>query len=173
MPLHYRLADLPARFHKQVEEQLSSNRRNSVHSDSTTKSNAESFSKKRADEITLIERDYKPSIIEKPPIKEFHGTPNKTESSYNHEVLHDNGRYEAVTIKLPGGNYTPDWMTIDDGVVTFHEVKGGYRFASESRAILAFKEAAAFCPFWKFVWAQKQKGGKWIVKHVLNSKESS
>lgn len=94
--------------------------------------------------------------------------PNKTEADYNSEVLGGSGVYEPVVLRLPGGNYTPDWMTVENGTVTFHECKGAYRFPSESRAILAFKSAAASFPFFRFVWAQKQIGGNWKIKHVLN-----
>ena len=78
----------------------------------------------------------------------------KTEQKYNRECLGGRGRFEAVALHLPGGGrYTPDFMTIDDGVVTFHEVKGSYRLGSQGRAYTAFHEAAAFFPMWRFVWA--------------------
>lgn len=116
----------------------------------------------------LLEADYAPTDIASPPYQTYTGTPNKTEAAYNRERLHGLGRFEAITLRLPGGNYTPDWMTVDEGVITLHEVKGSFRFGSESRAILAFRSAAAAFPFFRFVWAMKAKGGKWIVKHLLN-----
>ena len=89
------------------------------------------------------------------------GTPNRTEAEYNRAVLAGRGIYEPIVLRLPGGNYTPDWMTVDGatGRVTFHEVKGSYRFPSEGRALLAFRSAAAAFPVFRFVWAQRQKGG--------------
>ena len=111
---------------------------------------------------------YSPSASVSPPARLDRGSPNKTELDYNISVLHGLGRFEPVVFRLPGGNYTPDWMTIDDGIPTFHEVKGSYRFGSESRAHLAFLSAAAAFPFFRFVWAQKQKGGKWITKLAVN-----
>jgi hypothetical protein len=98
------------------------------------------------------------------------GTPNRTEAEYNRAVLAGRGTYEPLVLRLPGGNYTPDWMTVDGetGRITLHEVKGSYRFPSEGRALLAFRSAAAAFPVFRFVWAQRQKGGRWLVKHVLN-----
>ncbi len=112
--------------------------------------------------------DYLPKRRVRPPSREARGTPNKGEAEYNRDVLHGAGRYEAVVLRCPGGNYTPDFMTIDDGVVTFHEVKGSYRFGSESRAVLAFRSAAAAFPFFRFVWAKKSKNGGWEVKRIEN-----
>ncbi|MCQ2299885.1 MAG: hypothetical protein MJZ81_07175 [Bacteroidales bacterium] len=107
---------------------------------------------------------HSPKSVEKPPFEDHRGVPNKTEARYNREILGGKGRYEPITLRMPGGNYTPDWMTIDDGVVTFHEVKGAFRFGSQSRAIFGFKSAAAAFPFWNFVWATLKKGGVWDVK---------
>ena len=82
------------------------------------------------------------------------GKQTKTEEKYNRECLAGRGRFEAVTLHLPGGGrYTPDFMTVDDGVVTFHEVKGSYRLGSQGRAYTAFHDAAAYYPMWRFVWA--------------------
>lgn len=105
-----------------------------------------------------------PKSVARPPMRDHRGVPNKTEARYNRDVLGGLGRYEAVTLRMPGGNYTPDWMTVDDGRITFHEVKGAFRFGSQSRAILGFKSAAAAFPFWNFVWATLRKGGVWDVK---------
>lgn len=107
---------------------------------------------------------YHPKSVRRPPQVDHRGSPNRTEERYNREILHGLGRYEPVTLRTPGGNYTPDYMTIDDGIVTFHEVKGAFRFGSQSRAILGFKSAAAFFPFWNFVWATLKKGGVWDIR---------
>lgn len=88
------------------------------------------------------------------PLRAVSGKQTKTEQKYNAEVLGGRGRFEAVTLHLPGGGrYTPDFMTVDDGVVTFHEVKGSYRLGSQGRAYTAFHDAAAYYPMWRFVWA--------------------
>lgn len=117
--------------------------------------------------------DYLPKRHAAPPMRASRGNPNRGESEYNRVVLRGTGRFEAVILRCPGGNYTPDWMTIDDGTVTFHEVKGCYRFGSESRATLAFRSAAAAFPFWRFVWAQKRRDGTWDVKRVMNEDENN
>lgn len=96
------------------------------------------------------------------------GTPNKTEAEYNRLYLGGSGRYEAVTLRLPGGSrYTPDWVTFGaDGVAELHEVKGPYRFGSQGRALTAFRECAAAFPCFRFVWATRGKGvaGGWTLK---------
>ena len=93
--------------------------------------------------------------------------PNRTEADYNKSVLESKGRYEALSLRLPGGSrYTPDWLTLDNGRVTLHEVKGSYRFGSHGRAVTAFREAVAAFPFFRFVWAvQKRKGVFEITSH--------
>ena len=93
--------------------------------------------------------------------------PNRTEADYNKSVLESKGRYEALSLRLPGGSrYTPDWLTLDNGRVTLHEVKGSYRFGSHGRAVTAFREAVAAFPFFRFVWAvQKRKGVFEITNH--------
>lgn len=98
------------------------------------------------------------------PLRAATGKQTDTEKRYNRDVLHGAGRFEAVTLRLPGGGrYTPDFMTVDDGVVTFHEVKGSYRLGSQGRAFTAFHDAAAYYPMWRFVWA-KWTGRAWERK---------
>lgn len=94
--------------------------------------------------------------------------PNKTEAEYNRTMLDGRGRYEAITLRLPGGSrYTPDWAVFDaNNKVTLHEVKGSYRFHSQGRALTAFREAVAAFPMFGFVWATKQKDGRWEVKNA-------
>ena len=94
---------------------------------------------------------------------------NKTEAAYQSEILHGRGRYEPVTFHLLGGcRYTPDFLTIDDGIPTFHEVKGSYRLDSEGRAWTAFNSAAAQYPFFRWIWAVKdKKRGAWSVKRRI------
>ena len=99
------------------------------------------------------------------PISAYNGKQTEAEKRYNATVLLGRGRFEAVCLYLPGGGrYTPDFMTVDDGVVVFHEVKGSYRLGSQGRALTAFQEAAAAFPMWRFVWAAERKGGGFDVK---------
>lgn len=102
------------------------------------------------------------------PSRGWAGRQTKTEERYNRDVLRGLGRFEAVCLYLPGGGrYTPDFMTIDDGTVTFHEVKGSYRLGSQGRAHTAFQEAAAAFPMWRFVWAverARKDGGGFDVR---------
>lgn len=109
---------------------------------------------------------YSPAKRAAVPIRASGGKQSKTEEKYNREMLDGRGRFEAVTLRLPGGGrYTPDFMTIDDGVVTFHEVKGSYRLGSQGRAFTAFHDAAAYYPMWRFVWAH-WTGKAWDVSTI-------
>ena len=105
------------------------------------------------------------------PLRAAGGKQTKTEEKYNRECLAGRGRFEAVTLHLPGGGrYTPDFMTVDDGVVTFHEVKGSYRLGSQGRAYTAFHDAAAYYPMWRFVWAH-WTGKEWERRTVPEMRE--
>ena len=109
---------------------------------------------------------YSPVASVAVPLRAAEGKQTKTEEKYNRECLSGRGRFEAVTLHLPGGGrYTPDFMTIDDGVVAFHEVKGSYRLGSQGRAYTAFHEAAAYYPMWRFVWAH-WTGKTWDVSTI-------
>ena len=109
---------------------------------------------------------YSPAESVAVPLRAAGGKQTKTEEKYNRECLAGRGRFEAVTLHLPGGGrYTPDFVTIDDGVVTFHEVKGSYRLGSQGRAYTAFHEAAAYYPMWRFVWAH-WTGKTWDVSTI-------
>ena len=92
--------------------------------------------------------------------------PNKTEAEYNRLYLGGAGKYESVSLRLPGGSrYTPDWQSVEaDGRVTFHEVKGSYRFHSQGRAATAFRECVAAFPEFNFVWAVREADGSWSLK---------
>ena len=107
---------------------------------------------------------YSPAESVAVPLRAAEAKQTKTEQKYNRECLGGRGRFEAVSLRLPGGGrYTPDFMTVDDGVVTFHEVKGSYRLGSQGRAYTAFHDAAAYYPMWRFVWAH-WTGKEWDVK---------
>lgn len=115
-------------------------------------------------------RRYPPRTSITPPVRRLRdGKMSKTEERYRRDVLHGEGLFEAITLKLPGGSrYTADFLTLDDGVPTLHEVKGSYRLGSEGRAHTAFLEAAAnFSSIFRFVWATLEKGGKWSVKSTV------
>lgn len=93
--------------------------------------------------------------------------PNKAEAEYNDIHLGGRGVYEAVTLRLPGGSrYTADWMTVEGGRVTLHEVKGAYRLGSHGRAATAFRECVRAFPMFGFVWAKKGKGKGWVIRRV-------
>lgn len=105
------------------------------------------------------------------PVVGWAGKQTEAEKRYNRSVLNGKGRFEAVCLYLPGGGrYTPDFMTIDDGVVTFHEVKGSYRLGSQGRAHTAFQEALAAFPMWRFVWAVEKKGGNGFERKTFDPK---
>ena len=114
---------------------------------------------------------YQPTACLSVPCRAAEGKQTKTEQKYNRECLGGRGRFEPVALHLPGGGrYTPDFMTVDDGVVTFHEVKGSYRLGSQGRAYTAFHEAAAYYPMWRFVWAH-WTGKKWERKTLPEIRE--
>jgi len=94
--------------------------------------------------------------------------PNKTEAEYNRRYLGGVGKYEAVSLRLPGGSrYTPDWQSVGaDGRVTFHEVKGSYRFGSQGRAATAFRECMAAFPEFNFIWAVRSADGSWSIQET-------
>jgi hypothetical protein len=94
--------------------------------------------------------------------------PNKTEAEYNRRYLGGSGKYESVSLRLPGGSrYTPDWQSVAaDGRVTFHEVKGSYRFGSQGRAATAFRECVAAFPEFNFVWAVRNADGTWSIQET-------
>lgn len=95
-------------------------------------------------------------------------TPNKTELEYNRRYLDGRGKFEALTLRLPGGSgYKPDWMsTGEDGRITLHEVKGSHRFHSQGRAATAFRECVAAFPEFDFVWAVRESDGSWSVQNA-------
>ena len=90
--------------------------------------------------------------------------PNKTEARFNRDVLAGKGRFEAISLRLPGGSrYTPDWVVIDEGRVMLFEVKS-YRHPSEGRALTAFREARAAFRCFSFGW-WVWTGSEWVEKH--------
>ena len=100
--------------------------------------------------------------------------PNKTELEYNRLYLRGAGKFEAVALRLPGGSrYTPDWKTIGaDGRVTFHEVKGSYKFHSQSGAAMRFRECVAAFPEFNFVWAVRNADGSWNIQQITGGSDA-
>lgn len=71
-------------------------------------------------------------------------------------------RYEAITFKLAGGNYTPDFTVWDNyGLWLSVECKGGFRLGSAGRSHFAFKAAVSEWPKVKFRFAQKDAKTGW------------
>lgn len=91
--------------------------------------------------------------------------PNKTEARFNREMLLGRGKYEALTLHLPGGvKYTPDFVFENEGKVYLAEVKGGYRLPTHGRSVMAFKVACSEFPMFGFVFAELRGDGRtWKV----------
>ena len=149
--MRIRLEDLPSHLQRQVLRQLAGTPQTPTAQDSTPcKDIAKTHISKCSTRRTAAYRKRQP---------------NNTEAEYNRLFLDGKGMYEAITLKPPSGNrYTPDWMTIENGLITLYEVKGSYRLQSHGRALTAWKEAAATFPCFKFVWVTKQKNGNWEAK---------
>lgn len=91
--------------------------------------------------------------------------PNKTEERFNREMLLGRGKYEALTLHLPGGvKYTPDFVFENEGKVYLAEVKGNYRLPTHGRSVMAFKIACSEFPMFGFVFAELCGDGRtWKV----------
>lgn len=93
---------------------------------------------------------------------------SKTEEEYFYKVLNGQAKIHPMTLHMKSGaRYTPDFLTLDDGVITLHETKGSYRLGSQDGATRRFLEAAHEYPCFRFIWAQKEKGGAWTVKRAI------
>lgn len=164
-----RLCDLPPHLRTQAERQLFPAKPAAAPAQAPAPAPQKRPDKPAASKTGNL-APYKPQTRQKPPLRPFGSCPNQTEAAYNREVLHGKGRFEPVTFHLLGGSrYTPDFLTIDEGVLTFHEVKGSYRLESEGRAWTAFNSAAAQYPFFRWVWAvrAKRKSDGWTVKRLI------
>ena len=101
---------------------------------------------------------------------------SEAEKRFNAEFLGGKGKYEALTLRLPGGSkYTPDFLyqkPCHPRSVVLVEVKGSYRLHSQARAATAFKTACALFPEFTFCWAEQLKGGKrWKVAFYENGEQ--
>jgi hypothetical protein len=92
--------------------------------------------------------------------------PNPTEERYRRDFLEGlDARYEALSFKLKNGHrYTPDWVVVSElGFLECHEVKGAYKFHSQSRARMAYDQCRIEWPAIRWVWAT-WTGEKWRVE---------
>ena len=169
-----RLSDLPPRLREQAERQLAPRKpAASAPSRPETPQDARERPSGPAAPAGRNLAPYRHGTRRRPPLRPSGAGMNETEAAYQREILHGRGRYEPVTFHLLGGcRYTPDFMPIDDGVPTFHEVKGSYRLGSEGRAWTAFSSAAAQFPFFRWLWAVRGgKRGAWSVKRRVGPSE--
>lgn len=178
--LRFRLSDLPASLRQQAERQLSPSKTTKIpptkkttspkgkgkgnknNTPSLTTAPTTSPTSSPSTQVTLPLVSYVPTHIATPPTRiDRSSKMSATEKRYQDNILQGKGRFEAITLILPGGSrYTPDFLTIEDGIVTLTEVKGSYRLGSQGRAITAFREAASYYPFFRFVWAEENKSPK-------------
>jgi len=92
--------------------------------------------------------------------------PNKTEMRFNSDYLERKGVFEGMSFALPGGGrYKPDFITFDNGEYTAWEIKGSYRFPSESSALRGFRAARAAWTGIKFRWFVVNENGWFVEKH--------
>ena len=133
--VNFRLEDLPPHLRSQAERQIA------------------------ADNARRLK-----SPLRKPPEKHpiripRKRTPNSTEARWVKDHPGE-WHYEALSFKCPSGKYTPDWILFDEDGITAVEVKGSYRFGSQSGAAAKFKECAALYPQVNWIWA-KWNGKRW------------
>ena len=86
-------------------------------------------------------------------------TPNATEARWVKDHPGE-WHYEALSFKCPSGKYTPDWVRFDTDGITAVEVKGSYRFGSQSGATAKFKECVELYPQVRWIWA-RWNGKRW------------
>ncbi len=166
--LRFRLSDLPPALREQAAEQITP----------APKRGASPYAPKKSPPPSATRspslRPYpEPRSVSAPPTNDLHEKGmSQTERLYLSQVLHNQARFEPITLRLPGNSrYTPDFLSFDDGVPTLHEVKGSYRLGSQGRAHTAFFEAAAaYSCIFRFVWAEKLPGGAstgFRVQHLV------
>lgn len=73
--------------------------------------------------------------------------------------------YEPVTLKLPGGSYTPDFLYVfDDGLTAFVEVKGSTKQRGYRDARAKLRAAAELYAIWDFY--EVRPGATWTVEKI-------
>ena len=142
--VNFRLEDLPPHLRSQAERQIA------------------------ADNARRLK-----SPIRKPPEKHpiripRKRTPNSTEARWVKDHPGE-WHYEALSFKCPSGKYTPDWILFDEDGITAVEVKGSYRFGSQSGAAAKFKECADLYPQVLWTWA-KWEGSNWVCESAGGEK---
>ena|GEM_PF-913143 len=97
---------------------------------------------------------------------------NKTEAEYE-RILQMKVRdqeisaylaHESIKLKIGAHRcwYTPDFAVIgNDGMLELHEVKGPY---VRDDARVKFQAATQLYPGFRWVWAQRRKGGQWKIE---------
>ena len=171
-----KLSDLPEHLRAQAERQLARRPAQPVRAQpAETPRDAQKRPATPSAPSTRNLAPYRHGTRHRPSVRPFGAGMNKTEAAYQREILRGKGRYEPMTFHLLGGcRYTPDFLTIDDGIPTFHEVKGSYRLESEGRAWTAFNSAAAQYPFFRWIWAVRgKKRGAWSVKRRIDPADPS
>ena len=98
----------------------------------------------------------------------------KTEGRFNALFLSGRGSYEPITLRMAGGNYTPDWKIVDtrsNGVILV-ETKGSYRLPTQGRSVFAFKQAVSDFPEFIFIFAEEldNKGTAWDFSAFANGR---
>lgn len=75
--------------------------------------------------------------------------------------------YEPLTLNLPGGRYTPDYLHIlSSGEQIFVEIKGSKKQKGYRDARSKLRAAAEVFPFWTFVEAMGGRDG-WEIEEVV------
>lgn len=172
-PRHVTLADLPARYREQVERQLRASGCLPGANGNSHTYNAPSSAV--AGETSMVSSGEPAGVARRLSAGDRKRGPNKNEEMFNRLVLGGRGKFEVITLHLPGGSrYTPDFVTFDktdEGLlvaVHLYEVKGTYRLNSQGRTLTAWREARAAFPEFTFHWFEQIKtdqGTKWMEKH--------
>ena len=170
--MKYRIEDLPPAYQAQALAKMAASEKKSRNDENAPfdKSAFDSSVAKPsawdsvADPVAEIRKMRGNRDISKEPNRRKPKGPNKTEARFNRDVLEGCGIFEGVSFRLPGGTrYTPDFVYWEGGNMFCVEVKGEYRFPSESGAVARFREARAAFPAVYFEW-WKWDGKEWKRK---------
>lgn len=173
MSRHVTLADLPPLYREQAERQL---RASPSVSAANPAGQSHTYAAAAASTAERMVSGESAGVARRLSAGDRKRGPNKNESMFNRLVLGGRGRFEVITLHLPGGSrYTPDFVTFDktdEGLlvaVHLYEVKGSYRLNSQGRALTAWREARAAFQEFHFHWFEQIKtdqGTKWMEKHI-------